>query len=394
MEELFIANGEVLLNGRFTTVDITVRNGRISSLGRIGSNSGSSSPNGLRLDAAGKKVVPGFIDIHTHGGNGVDVNSASAADLLQLSRYFAAQGTTGWLASIVTDSYEKTLRAIGQIRQARAELKSGAQILGIHLEGPFLSREYKGSMQETLLREADLSLFADYQKAAAGLIKYITVSPEVAGVPELVKELAARGVIVALGHSGADYATTLSCIENGAASATHTFNAMKLLHQHAPGICGAVLETDIFCEAICDGRHLHPGIIRLLLKTKGSAKVIAVTDSIMATGLPDGFYKLGGSSVKVSAGDARLVEDGTRAGSTLTTAKALRNLVAYSGRKLEEVIPLLTANPAALLKLDSSKGSIREGGDADLVLLDQCLEVDTTIAGGKVVFRRGTLESF
>jgi len=384
LEDLLIENGQVLVNGRFEEVNIFVEKGRIARLAPVCSD----DKNCLRLDASGYKIVPGFIDSHTHGGNGVDVNSASTSDLLKLSRYFAEQGTTGWLASIVTDTYEKTIRAIEQIRQAMSGANPGAQLLGIHLEGPFLSRDYKGSMQENLLRKADLSLFEDYQKAAAGLIKYITVSPEVDGVPQLIKELTGQGVIVSMGHSGADYETALHCIHNGATSATHTFNAMKLLHQHAPGICGAVLETDVFCEAICDGIHLHPGIVRLLLKTKGINQVIAVTDSIMAAGLPDGFYNLGASRVKVADGDAKLVSDGTRAGSTLTTSKALRNLVDFTGRKLEEVILPLTENPAALLKLDPYKGSILEGNDADLVLLDESFRVDTTIVGGNIVFKR------
>lgn len=383
MEDLLIENGEVLVNGRFEKVNIVVENGKIARLARNGfDNKGYE-----RFNASGKKIVPGFIDIHTHGGHGVDVNNATTADLINLSRYFAAQGTTGWLASIVTDTYEKTIWCIGQIRQAIEEANDGARILGIHLEGPFLSREYKGSMQGALLRKADGSLFEKYQDAAAGLIKYITVSPEVDGVSELIMELSRRGVIVSLGHSGADYDTALNCIRNGATGATHTFNAMKLLHQHSPGICGAVLETDVFCEAICDGIHLHPGIIRLLLKTKGMDKVIAVTDSIMATGLPDGLYNLGVSRVKVADGDVTLVSDGTRAGSTLTTSVALRNLVNFTGGKLEEVILLLTANPAALLKIDNSKGSIMEGKDADLVLLDESLRVDMTIVGGRVVYK-------
>lgn len=383
MNDLLIENGEVLVNGRFEKVNILVENAKITSLAQIGPDCKAS----IRLNASGKKIVPGFIDLHTHGGNGVDVNNATTADLIRLSHYFAAQGTTGWLASIVTDTYEKTLWCIGQIRDAMKGANNGAQILGIHLEGPFLSREYKGSMQEALLKKADPSLFANYQRAAAGLIKYITISPEVDGAPALIKKLAESGVIVSIGHSGADYDTALNCIHNGAMGATHTFNAMKLLHQHSPGICGAVLETDVFCEAICDGIHLHPGIIRLLLKTKGIDKVVAVTDSIMAAGLPDGLYNLGASKVIVKGGDAKLISDGTRAGSTLTTSTALRNLVQFTGRKLEEVILLLTANPAALLKIDSHKGSIMAGKAADLVLLDEFLRVDMTIVGGRVVYR-------
>ncbi|OLN30791.1 N-acetylglucosamine-6-phosphate deacetylase [Desulfosporosinus metallidurans] len=387
MEDLLIENGEVLVDGRFEKVNILVKNGKITSLARIDSDCKTCNV----LNASDKKIVPGFIDIHTHGGYGVDVNNATTADLLKLSRFFAAQGTTGWLASIVTDTYEQTTWCIGQIRQAMEEANDGAQILGIHLEGPFLSSDYKGSMQGALLRKADSSLFDNYQKAAKGLIKYITVSPEVDGAPEFIKEVSGRGVIVSIGHSGADYDTARHCIRNGAASATHTFNAMSLLHHHSPGICGAVLEMDVFCEAICDGIHLHPGIIRLLLKTKGIDKVIAVTDSIMAAGMPDGLYNLGASSVKVTGGDAKLISDGTRAGSTLTTSVALRNLVDYTGRNLEEVIMLLTANPASLLRIDSHKGSVMVGKDADFVLLDEFLRIDTTVVGGRVVFENKTL---
>ncbi|WP_088187342.1 N-acetylglucosamine-6-phosphate deacetylase [Desulfosporosinus sp. FKA] len=382
MLDLLIEKGNVLINGRFEKFDIGIINGKIVSLEKNSSDQKAFN----RWNAAGKKIVPGFIDVHTHGGNGVDINNATTKDLLRLSRYFAAQGTTGWLASIITDTYERTVQCIEQICRAKAEIKDGAQILGIHLEGPFLSEAYKGAMNRRWLRKADNSLFETYQKSAAGLINYITISPEVEGAPELVKELSAKGVIVSIGHSGADYETALTCIRNGARSATHTFNAMRLLDHHAPGICGAVLETDIFCEAICDGKHLHPGIIRLLLKTKGLNRIVAITDSIMAAGLPDGFYNLGVSRVQVSDGDAKLISDGTRAGSTLTTSIALRNLMTYTGRKLEEVILLLTANPASMLNLGQHKGSIQIGKDADLVILDELLRVEMTIVGGNVVY--------
>ncbi|WP_088228234.1 N-acetylglucosamine-6-phosphate deacetylase [Desulfosporosinus sp. FKB] len=384
MQDLLIEKGNVLINGHFEKCDIGIINGKIVSLEKNSSDHKAFN----RWNAAGKRIVPGFIDVHTHGGNGVDINNATTKDLLRLSRYFAAQGTTGWLASILTDTYERTVQCIEQVCRAKVEIKDGARILGIHLEGPFLSEAYKGAMNRRWLRKADSSLFETYQKSAAGLINYITVSPEVEGAPELVKELSAKGVIVSIGHSGADYETALACIRNGARSATHTFNAMRLLDHHAPGICGAVLETDVYCEAICDGKHLHPGIIRLLLKTKGLNRIVAITDSIMAAGLPDGFYNLGVSSVQVSGGDAKLVSDGTRAGSTLTTSIALRNLMNYTGRKLEEVILLLTANPASMLNLEQHKGSIQIGKDADLVVLDELLRVEMTIVGGRVVYQR------
>ena len=205
----------------------------------------------------------------------------------------------------------------------------------------------------------------------------------------LFRSPAARelGIVTAIGHSGADYDTAMAAIAAGAAAATHTFNAMQLLHQHRPAILGAVLESDVYCEAICDRRHLHPGIVRLLLKTKGLDRVAAITDSIMAAGLPDGNYHLGVNEVVVEAGDAKLVSDGTRAGSTLTQDTALRNLLEDTGRPLEEVLPLLTENPARLIGVFDRKGSIADGKDADLVVLDGENRVEAVFLRG-MRFRR------
>ncbi len=216
-------------------------------------------------------------------------------------------------------------------------------------------------------------------------MRYVTVSPEVPGVVEMIEEVSGE-VTVAIGHSGADYEISRRAIAAGA-KATHTGNAMRLLHQHEPAIWGAVLEDDrVFCEVICDGRHLHPGTVRLILKTKGLERVVAITDSIMAAGLPDGPYKLGVNDVIVQDGDAKL-PNGTRAGSTLTLINALKNLVAFTGLPVEQLLPLLTRNPAQLLGLSEQKGAIAPGMDADLMLLGEDLTVDATIAGGKVVYK-------
>ncbi len=381
--DLFIKNGEVLVDGTFQKTNITVKDSRIFSLGEA-----SNSRSLPELDADGRRIVPGFIDIHTHGGMGVDVNHANGEDLCKLSRFFASRGTTGWLASVLTDTEEKTLWCIDQLVRHMDSENCGARLLGIHLEGPFLAPDYKGAMPEHLLRKSDPALFKKYQKAAGGRVKYITVSPEIEGIPDFIKEISQQGVVVAIGHSGADYDTAMTCIRNGASLATHTFNAMKLMHQHHPAISGAVMESDIYCEAICDGRHLHPGVVRLLLKIKGFDRVIGVTDSIMAAGLPDGKYVLGVNDVEVIDGDARLIRDGMRAGSTLTTVNALKNLVKFTGRSLEEVIPLLTSNPASLFKWEDRKGTLDVGKDADLVLLDNDLNVDATIVGGHIVYQR------
>lgn len=378
MKELYLSNARVYQDGGFVPGGVLCREGKIVSVC-------AKNPGAPVVDCGGMRLVPGFLDAHTHGGAGVDVNDATAEQLGQIAAFFASQGTTGWLASVLTDTEEQTLSCIDRIKTAMAAPAVGAQLLGIHLEGPFLAPQYKGAMPEHLLRTGDAALFRRYHDAAGDALRYITVSPEVEGVPELIAQIAPQ-VAVAIGHSGADYDRSMATIAAGARCATHTFNAMLLFHQHRPAIMGAVLESDVWCEAICDGRHLHPGAVRLLLKTKGYDRVIAVTDSIMAAGLPDGKYKLGVNDVVVVDGDATLAEGGSRAGSALTTIQALRNLLRFTGQPLERVLPLLTSNVAQALRMEDRKGSIAPGLDADLVLLDDELNVHTTIVGGAVVY--------
>ena len=378
MSELLFQNGLVYLDGRFRSVSLLVRAGKIAAV------DAPPTPDCRVVDLAGKMLVPGFLDIHTHGGGGIDVNAADGSGFAAVSRFFAAQGTTGWLCSILTDSEERTLRSIARARAAMDAPVLGARLLGIHLEGPFLSPDYKGAMPEHLLRAGDAALFRRYQDAAGGSVRYLTVAPEVPGVVEMIEEISDR-VTVAIGHSGADYETAIRAIDAGARACTHTFNAMALFHQHRPAIMGAVLERPVFCEAICDGRHLHPGAVRMLLACKGWDKVVAVTDSIQAAGLPDGQYKLGINDVVVRDGDAVLADTGVRAGSTLTTGQALKNLISFTGESVERVLPLLTANPARLIGL-AGKGFIAPGMDADLVVLDRALDVRATYVAGQKVW--------
>lgn len=229
-----------------------------------------------------------------------------------------------------------------------------------------------------------MELLKEYQEEAEGDIRYITVSPEVEGIPEFIPFMKNLGMQVAIGHSGADYDTARKAIRNGALGATHTGNAMKLLHQHFPAIWGAVLEDDdVFCEMICDGRHLHPGTVRFIIKMKGLDKVVAITDSIMAAGLPDGKYKLGVNDVVVVDGDAKLADGGSRAGSTLTTGQALKNVLEYTGRSLQEVIPMFTENPARLIGVYDQVGSLNPGKAANLVVLDEEYSVIRTYVRGE-----------
>lgn len=377
MNTRYIVGGQVYVDRSFQQKTVAMEEGKLRLLPP------DTPVSGEVYDAAGKKVVPGFIDIHTHGAVGVDVNGATAADLEKIGTFFAGNGTTAWLASVLTDTEEQTRWCIDQYKEWKKEAREGAELLGIHLEGPFLAPAYKGAMPEHLLRQGDAGLLRSYQEQAEGGIRYLTVSPEVEGTVDMIPAARELGIVTAIGHSGADYDTAMSAIAAGAHAATHTFNAMLLLHQHRPAILGAVLESDVYCEAICDGRHLHPGIVRLLLKVKGLDRVVAITDSIMAAGLPDGKYHLGVNEVVVEDGDAKLASDGTRAGSTLTQDTALLNLLAFTGRRIEEILPLLTENPAKLAGVFDRKGSIADGKDADIVVLDGENHVEQVFVKGR-----------
>ncbi|MBQ7860542.1 MAG: N-acetylglucosamine-6-phosphate deacetylase [Faecalibacterium sp.] len=380
MRDWYFENTRIYQNGRLTVGSLLCQQGKIVAVGPQVENPGLP-----RVDCRGLMLVPGFIDSHTHGAVGVDVNSADAEEIRRIGRFFAQQGTTAWNASILTDTEQQTLTAIQAVCEAMQHPQDSVPPLGIHLEGPFLSVEYKGAMPEHLLQAGDAQLFRRYQQAAGGAIRYITVSPEVAGVTEMVADIADE-VTVGVGHSGATYDQTMATIRNGARCCTHTLNAMRLLHQHEPAVMGAALESDIWCEMICDGRHLHPGTVRFLLKCKGLDKVVAVTDSIMAAGLGDGEYHLGVNRVTVKNGDAVLTETGVRAGSTLTMQAALKNLVRFTGLSVEQVLPILTQNPAECLRITDRKGRIAPGLDADLVLLDDELNVCATYANGRCVY--------
>lgn len=378
-----LKDGMVYQNHRFVRADLWMENGTIADIAPNLEKEGAQV-----LNLRGKKIVPGFIDIHTHGAVGVDVNGASAEDFEKICRFQATQGLTGWQASILTDTKEQTLHCIGQYKEWKKMEHQGATLLGLHLEGPFLAAEYKGAMPEYLLQKPSLELLEGYQEAAGGDIRYITVSPEVEGVIEAIPGMRRLGMTVAIGHSGADYETAVRAIAAGASGATHVGNAMKLLHQHFPAIWGAVLEDDgVYCEIICDGRHLHPGTVRLIIKTKGLNRVVAITDSIMAAGLPDGNYRLGVNDVVVVDGDAKLASDGTRAGSTLTAGAALKNLLAFTGKPLEDILPLLTENPAKLIGIYDRTGSLEKGKDADVVVLDEENGIAHTFAKGRHCYR-------
>ena len=376
----YIVNGQVYLDRRFTDATVCMEDGKLTVL-----EAGCPTADGEVFDAKGLKVVPGFIDTHTHGAVGVDVNGATAEDLEKISVFMATKGTTSWQCSVLTDTQEQTEWGINEFKRHETMEQSGADLVGIHLEGPFLAKEYKGAMPEHLLKKNDIPLVRHYQELAGGKINYITISPELEGVQEMIPTLKELGIVVGIGHSGATYDQAMSAINLGATVGTHVGNAMRLFHQHEPAIFGAVMASDVYCETICDGRHLHPGSVKMYCEAKGLDRVVAITDSIMAAGLPDGNYHLGVNDVVVIDGDAKLASNGTRAGSTLTQDVALKNMLKWLPYSLEEILPTLTENPAREMNLWDRKGSIETGKDADLVLLDENSDIVHVFARGKQV---------
>ena len=380
MSKTYLVNGQVYLGRRFRPATVCMEDGKLRVL-----EAPCPTSDGEVFDAAGLKLVPGFIDTHTHGAVGVDVNGATAEDLEKISIFMASKGTTAWQCSILTDTREQTEWCIGEFLRHEKMEHNGADLVGIHLEGPFLAKEYKGAMPEHLLKKNDIPLVRHYQQLAGGKINYITISPELEGVQDMIPTLRELGIVVGIGHSGATYDQAMGAIAQGATVGTHVGNAMRLFHQHEPAIFGAILESDVYCETICDGRHLAPGSVRMYCKCKGLDRIVAITDSIMAAGLPDGDYHLGVNEVVVEHGDAKLKSNGTRAGSTLTQDTALKNMLKWLPYTLEEILPTLSENPAKEMGLWDRKGSLETGKDADVVLLDEDANVVHVFARGNRV---------
>ncbi len=374
----------IVLEDKIISGEIVVENGIISKI------STEKSDHNSIIDLKDNYIFGGFIDIHTHGGDGIDANAADENGYKIISNFYASHGVTGYLTSILTDTEEKTSWCIEEAVKAMENNKEGAKLLGIHLEGPFLNPEYKGAMPEKLLRYGDIELIRRYQKIAKGNIKYITIAPEFKENMEIIEELVDLGIVVALGHSNATFDETMEAKKRGAKSITHLMNAMRPIHQHELGIVGATLMSDLVAETIVDGLHLHPTTVDFILRNKGHENLVAITDCIMATGLPDGDYMLGINEVVVKDGDARLKHGDARAGSTLTLDRAFRNFRKFTDSDLIKAQNLFNKNPADLLGF-FDMGSIKEEKRANFTVMDENMKVVMTVVDGEVVYRGDTI---
>ncbi|MEU6218328.1 N-acetylglucosamine-6-phosphate deacetylase [Streptomyces sp. NPDC047022] len=341
-------------------------------------SAGARAPDAETFDVRGHWLVPGFVDLHNHGGGGASFSGTAEAALTAV-RTHRLHGTTTLVASTVTDDMDVLARQAGLL----SELAEQGDIAGVHFEGPFISPCRKGAHSEELLRDPDPAEVRKLIDAARGQARMVTLAAELPGGTDSVRLLADHGVIAAIGHTDATYEQTAAAIEAGATVATHLFNAMPQLAHRAPGPIAALLEDErVTVELIDDGTHLHPAALQLAFHHAGAGRVALITDAMDAAGTGDGRYMLGPLEVEVTDGVARLVEGGSIAGSTLTLDRAFRRAVTVDRLPVRDVVTAISANPAKLLGVYDRVGSLEPGKDADLVLLD----ADFALKG---VMRRG-----
>lgn len=367
--------------------DIAVENGIIKE---IGTKLDITEPFPYR---DGDIVLPGFIDEHIHGADGVDVMDGTVDALSVVSKALAREGTTSFLATTMTQSRDNILKALSAIKTYMDMAKQpngfdgGAEILGVHLEGPFISEKHIGAQPLKYLSDPKPQVFDEYFAASGNSVKLVTLAPEEHGADELLRALTAKGVHPSAGHSDAGYNDIKAAIQNGLDCVTHTFNAQRGIHHREIGVAGsALLEDELYAEAICDLIHLSAPAIKLLVKNKPKDKLILITDSMRAKNLPDGESEIGGQKVIVKNGEARL-ENGALAGSTLKMNDALKNLVLKLDVPFTQAVNYATANPAKHLGVFDRKGSIKAGKDADFCVLTCEFAVETTITRGKITYR-------
>jgi N-acetylglucosamine-6-phosphate deacetylase len=366
---------------------LVTADGRISE---IASRSEKDVPSNSRVVDFGDAIlIPGFFDIHMHGGAGVDVMRASASEMPVLEKFLVRHGVTGYFPTTVAAPLDATYKALARLADAIEAAQNnvssdgpGARPLGIHLEGPFLSHKRRGVHPPEFLVEPTLKIFDELWQAARGQVRMMTIAPEIPGAIEVISEAARRGVCVSIGHSDADMPTARHGIAAGARHATHTFNAMRPLDHRDPGILGEVLSDDgITADLIADGIHVSPAVVKVFLQAKGSERAVLITDAISATGMPDGKYQLG--PIEVDVKDGKCTANGSLAGSVLTMDRAVRNVTQFSNWSLRDAVRAATFNPARAVGMTGHCGALKPGAPADFAVLSPKGDVLKTIVAGR-----------
>lgn len=378
------AENEIIENGY-----VRIAEGRIAEVGTIQDLADTQDDANVYFFSEGNACVPGMIDVHIHGTAGGDVMDASDESLQRMAAKLPEEGTTSFLATTMTQKPEQIEQALSHTAKFMQNQQPGqAEIVGIHLEGPFIAASKAGAQPLQYIMEPDIDLFDKWQQLAGGSIRLVTLAPEESSGIDFIRHLHKQGVIASLGHSNAVKSEVDQAVAAGATHVTHLFNGMRGMHHREPGLAGAALLRDeLTVELIVDGIHVHPEMVRLSYKQKPLERIVLITDSLRAKCLRNGTYDLGGQEVTVRGNTARL-DDGTLAGSMLRMNQAAQHMMSFTGCSMQEIVQMTSANPAKALGLYNRKGSIRVGKDADLVVLDEQGEVQLTLCKGVAVVRK------
>lgn len=382
----------VIVGGKVYTPDKVIDSGTIliegSKIAMVGPQCYKIPPPAQTIDASGYFVTPGFIDIHFYGcgGHGFAHPKSVIQNVASISELLPRWGTTAFLASPMAANHEELCENLAALAAALECPYPGAQPIGIHLEGPFLSPVKHGAFLPEWLREPDEREAGAYLEAARGSLLIFTMAPELPKAKLVARQFVEAGVRVSLAHSAATYKEASAALASDFGLVTHCFNAMRGFHHREPGVVGAILDsTGSQIMLICDGHHVHPAAIRILVRVVGSERIILVTDAMPGAGLEDGRYELLGQDVTVREGRA-VLDDGTLAGSVLTMDVAVKNMVSFTDLPLTKVLPMATSQPAGVVGLGHKKGRLAPGYDADILLMDQELRCKMTIVAGQVVY--------
>lgn len=376
---MIVQSKKVWIADQFVPAGIDIQDGKIAAILPYGSKDPDD-------DYGTKRIVPGFIDIHCHGAFEFDTNDADDAGLRYWAEHIVGEGVTGFLPTTITQSKEVLTNAVANVANVMESNYEGAEILGIHFEGPYLDMKYKGAQPEQYIVKPTIEEFQHYQKAARGHIKLVTMATETDEDFALTRYLDENGVVVSIGHSAATYEQALMAYANGASSMTHVYNGMTPFNHRANGLVGAAYRfRTMYGEIICDACHSTPAALNNYFMSKGPDYAIMVSDALMAKGTPVGSkYLFGGNEIVIYPdGSAHLVEAGNLAGSTLQLNKGLKILVEDAMVPFNYALNSCTINPARCIHVDDRKGSIRAGKDADLVVLDDNYDVIQTYCRGQ-----------
>jgi N-acetylglucosamine-6-phosphate deacetylase len=367
---------------------VSVEDGRVSHIESLSAGDSERVEATHRFPEA--TLVPAYIDIHIHGCAGHDVMEATPEAFRAIGSYLASRGVGAYFPTTVTSSKEETIRSLArlatEIERGKEAHPGGATPLGIHLEGPFLSHLKRGVHTEALLEEPSITLFDRFWEASEGKICLMTIAPELPGAPELIAYATALGVRCSMGHSDARVCEAETGFLAGARSATHTFNAMRIIDHREPGLAAFVLDNQsLYAEIICDGIHVDPMMVRLFFKAKDKDRIILVTDGMSATGMPDGTYMLGDMEVEVR--DGRCTSGGILAGSVLTLDRGVQNLVEFTGADLGTAVAAASHNPSQLMGIEDDWGSLDVGRIANITVLSRSAEVIQTFLAGRATIK-------